>query len=730
MGSLISLLMMSRTVQFAGIVALSYAYVLFTPFTKVEESFGIQAVHDFIYLGFPRALDIANRYANGTADISISPKFPLKLKFSIEPTNIVHSHNYSGWRWDHEEFPGPLPRTFIGPFILSLFAFPWSMNTRILEKIYIQIIVRIILSSFVLLGFFNYACEVTRKFGRHTTSALTILTASQFHFLFYASRPLPNTFALILVLFASAKWLSGRNTPFIILCAITVVIFRAETALLFGPMIISSIFFQYNLDISHLFLVGIPAGLVSLFATVLFDSFMWQRWVWPEAFGIFFNVYLNKSAEWGVQPFLWYFYSALPRSLLFSLFFVPFASRRCMRTCFAVSFAFIFLYSFLGHKELRFIIYCLPLLNTCAANTIAITGYRFFTLKPYPESWLIYIIRKRLGYEVSTEEEAEEQRQIEQAKEAKKRKSKKSKAKLPDKYDAIPSHASPGTTGDTPYYPAPGTSTQNVRRRRGQNRMYYDEVLDTQYSSITQSVYEINRSATSEQQETPPATNRPASIENLPPSFAYFTTIILVIMAFHIWVNIGCLVYASVASWHNYPGGDAVNWTNKRIKSTDLKSFKAQDIGVYVCNLAAQTGFTRFLQLNGITYDKSKDYALMANKTRRIAKWRTRNPKLRPSAIGKDFKVVYFILENIDVDFLTRSCSSTARIPKKAPKTKTTIRLSDNIESVVCKLSPDAQDCNLIKAVNGYDGIDLSRAPKSVFVLTAPKLWIFRCVTR
>ncbi len=36
--------------------------------------------------------------------------------------------------------------------------------------------------------------------------------------------------------------------------------------------------------------------------TMLVDSYFWQQWpLWPELYGVYFNVFQGKSAEWGVR---------------------------------------------------------------------------------------------------------------------------------------------------------------------------------------------------------------------------------------------------------------------------------------------------------------------------------------------------------------------------------------------------------------------------------------------
>jgi alpha-1,6-mannosyltransferase len=126
---------------------------------------------------------------------------------------------------------------------------------------------------------------------------------------------------------------------------------------------------ERKFSIGKAIVTGILTLGITLAITVPVDSLLWQRWVWPEGEVIWFNVIENKSHNYGTLPFLWYFTKAIPKALAATTILIPlglFFDKRTFRLFFPIV-AYIFLYSFLPHKELRFIIYSFPVLNLPAA---------------------------------------------------------------------------------------------------------------------------------------------------------------------------------------------------------------------------------------------------------------------------------------------------------------------------------------------------------------------------
>ncbi|CAF1339845.1 unnamed protein product [Rotaria sordida] len=302
------------------IVCLIHLFIC--PYTKVEESFNLQAIHDL----------------------------------------LIHRFNISNY--DHLEFPGVVPRTFLGPIFIAILAWPFS-NISFDHLIYLQYIVRIILGILVISGLTHIYKSLKGYCDLSTRRWWLIIIITQFHLLFYSTRTLPNIFALVIVLHSLAFWLSKREKSLVWTSAFAILIFRSELVILLGLILLQEVFIKRRLTFKKTLKHGLIASSLAVGLSVLVDSWFWQRWLWPEGEVLYFNTILNKSSHWGTFPFLWYFYSTLPRALGATLILLPIGLiiNKHIRSILLPNILFIIIYSILPHKELRFIIYTFPILN-------------------------------------------------------------------------------------------------------------------------------------------------------------------------------------------------------------------------------------------------------------------------------------------------------------------------------------------------------------------------------
>ena len=175
-----------------------FLYIAVCPFTKVEESFNLQAVHDLL------------------------------------------THGSDLGQYDHLAFPGVVPRTFLAPLVLSGLASPLTALATLAgcSKFSQQLIVRGVLGCLVMAAFSLYRAAVRERYGVTVSVFLSLLTISQFHLMFYSSRTLPNTLALVPVLVSLAAWLRSRTDIFIFVSAGAILVLRGELAIFLGAILL------------------------------------------------------------------------------------------------------------------------------------------------------------------------------------------------------------------------------------------------------------------------------------------------------------------------------------------------------------------------------------------------------------------------------------------------------------------------------------------------------------
>ncbi|KAJ1975652.1 alpha-1,6- mannosyltransferase [Dimargaris xerosporica] len=327
------------------------AFLIACPYTKVEESFNLQAAHDI----------------------------------------LVHGRHLAPY--DHFEFPGVVPRTFLGPLALSGLAFPWIRLLAwfgvLQSKLTLQYIVRAVLGLTVVLSNAQFRAQVAQSFGPSVAMAYGVIGLCQFHVVFWSSRTLGNILAYPLVLYAWTQWLKTIRLPLgdaytrrivrvASVLAIATCIFRFDVAAFAIPILGSELWRQPKLLASLIVPVAITAT-VAIAITLAVDSYFWQTpWMWPEAYVFWFNVIKNQSAQWGTLPWHAYWTSFLPRLLLGALPLVPvgiYVSPE-LRRFVVPTLAGVALFSGLGHKEWRFILPALPLLNLSAAAGLITLAHR------------------------------------------------------------------------------------------------------------------------------------------------------------------------------------------------------------------------------------------------------------------------------------------------------------------------------------------------------------------
>ncbi|PYI18369.1 putative alpha-1,6-mannosyltransferase subunit [Aspergillus japonicus CBS 114.51] len=334
----------------AAVPALILLHLVVAPYTKVEESFHIQAIHDILAYGIP------------TSNVSETLRAD----------------------YDHFTFPGAVPRTFVGAALLAGLARPFIWLQHSVDR---QLLARAILGLFNAASLLSFAGGLRRTAGKTTAIWYLLFQSSQFHVLYYASRTLSNMFAFGMTTLALRYLLSEpslstaayRRRSRLALCLLTAagIIFRSELAIFLATNTIF-LFATRRISVVHEIIpAGIVGLLIGLTTTVVVDSFFWQQFpLWPEFEAFKFNVIHGQASAWGIDPWYFYFINAVPRLLLNPLTYlvgIPIsllqpATRSVAASLLIPSLVFLAIYSAQPHKEWRFVIYTIPALTAVSAQ--------------------------------------------------------------------------------------------------------------------------------------------------------------------------------------------------------------------------------------------------------------------------------------------------------------------------------------------------------------------------
>lgn len=321
----------------ALLISLVSFYLILAPYTKVEESFNIQAIHDIVFYGF-----------------------------HVE-------------KFDHVEFPGAVPRTFLGALAIALptkichFLFPS------IPKFSLQLIARAFLGMLNIIAWTRFKRALAKVYGsmrgRTIGSWYTVLTLCQFHTCYYLTRTLPNMFAFPLVLVAYCWVLEDHLRAAVALLAFTATIFRVEIAALAASVMLCCLF-HGRISLRGCVLGGLFGATIGATMSIVVDSYFWQTFpMLPELNTFIFNVVQGQSSLWGVEPYNYYFTRHLPRLMgnpalsFFSVGALFLNSPKRIRLLYFATVLYIAICSFQPHKEWRFVIYVVPVWTAMAAHS-------------------------------------------------------------------------------------------------------------------------------------------------------------------------------------------------------------------------------------------------------------------------------------------------------------------------------------------------------------------------
>ncbi|XP_028399232.1 GPI mannosyltransferase 3-like [Dendronephthya gigantea] len=116
--------------------------------------------------------------------------------------------------------------------------------------------------------------------------------------------------------------------------------------------------------VHFLLIFVLPTGLFSLIFSILTDSYFYRKFVLVQYNFLYFNIMQNIGELYGTHPWHWYFTQGVPAVLgshLAPLAIGLYSSGKCLQKWLLLIVIDVTVFSFLGHKEFRFILPVVPM---------------------------------------------------------------------------------------------------------------------------------------------------------------------------------------------------------------------------------------------------------------------------------------------------------------------------------------------------------------------------------
>lgn len=158
-------------------------------------------------------------------------------------------------------------------------------------------------------------------------------------------------------------------------------------------------------------------------------------------------------------------------------------------------------------------------------------------------------------------------------------------------------------------------------------------------------------------------------------------------------------------SANNYPGGESLKAVNEAIgRDLNAAQYSPKDVSVYVSNLAAQSGFTRFLQQDGVYYNKEPQFSVDQ---------------------FESFSLIYLVLEPQQKPLYLRQCSTAGSVAGGGAGGAGghTCQLASTAATAAASSPNSRFECHWLQNTTAFDRIDLQR--RTVNFRTF--LLIYRC---